>query len=191
MKAAGLFAILLMTLVPYSLSAAAKTSSHIPRFQQVIPNLYRGGQPDREGFADLKHKGIKTIVNLRVEDDERQTVEGLGMQYVHIPVTLNALTSANMVPLTSIEAFFKILADPSAGPVFVHCERGADRTGAMISFVRIVALGWDAQRAYQEARVIGMRWWNSGLKEQILNFNGTALAAQVRTLSPGILRKED
>ena len=180
MKTAGVFTVLLMSLFPLSLGAAARTSQ-IPRFQQVTPNLYRGGQPGREGFADLKRKGIQTIVNLRVEDDERQTVEGLGMKYIHIPVTLNAFTSANM-PLASIEAFFKVLADPSTGPVFVHCERGADRTGAMVSFVRIAALGWDARRAYQEARDIGMRWWLSGLKEQILSFNGTALASQARTL---------
>jgi protein tyrosine/serine phosphatase len=54
--------------------------------------------------------------------------------------------------------------------VFVHCHRGADRTGALVSFYRIVRHNWDSVRAYAEARQIGMRSWYTGLRRQIEEF---------------------
>jgi hypothetical protein len=61
---------------------------HIARFSALDENIYRGGQPNEEGFLYLKDLGIKTIVNLRAEDDEGDQVRGLGMSYFHIPIRL-------------------------------------------------------------------------------------------------------
>ena len=51
----------------------------------------------------------------------------------------------------------EILADPESGPVYVHCRRGCDRTGAVIACYRILVENWDAERAIAEARSFGMR----------------------------------
>jgi protein tyrosine/serine phosphatase len=61
--------------------------------------------------------------------------------------------------------------------VFVHCRRGADRTGALVGFYRIARNGWSAERAYDEARAIGMRSWYTGLRRQIEEF-GASVAQQ-------------
>ena len=58
----------------------------IPRFSMVAEGLYRGGQPDAKGFEFLKQSGIKTIINLRIENEEAGVVEKLGMNYVQIPI---------------------------------------------------------------------------------------------------------
>jgi protein-tyrosine phosphatase len=51
--------------------------------------------------------------------------------------------------------------------VFVHCKRGADRTGAVVGLYRVLRQDWSVDRAYDEARAIGMRWWYSGVKKQL------------------------
>lgn len=137
----------------------------IPRFRQVADGFYRGGQPRKEGFAYLKRIGVKTIVNLRGENDERAQVEKLGFKYVHIP-----MSPRERVPEHKIESFFQVLRDRRNYPVFVHCERGADRVGFMVALYRIAFQGWDAAKAYEEARSLGMRWWYRGLKQQLYDF---------------------
>ena len=148
----------------------------IPRFQAVTETLFRGGQPTEAGFRFLMQKGIKTVINLREEDDERVLVERLGMKYVHIP-----LSAWEPIPDQAIQTFFGVVRDPARHPVFFHCERGADRTGAMVGLYRIAIQGWDGKRAYQEARAMGMRWWYRDLKKQLYEFATKRFAGQDRT----------
>jgi protein tyrosine/serine phosphatase len=97
-------------------------------------------------------------------------VESLGMRYISLPIEDgNFFTRSRVVSGETIERFFGAL-DAARGPVFVHCHRGADRTGALVAFYRIARNGWNNQRAYEEARTIGLRSWYTGLKRQILAF---------------------
>jgi tyrosine-protein phosphatase SIW14 len=137
----------------------------------ITDGLYRGAQPERTGFEYLKKSGIKTIINLRIENDEESMVRELGMNYVHIPV--NDMKVWSKIPQAAIESYFKVLSDPSNYPIFFHCRRGADRTGAMAGFYRIVVQGWEPAKAYSEARDVGMRWWFRGLKQQLRSFKRT------------------
>lgn len=164
--------------------AAAQSAIPIERFQRVDEGLYRGAQPSVEGFRRLRDLGVKVVVNLRMEPDvrktnERQTVESLGMRFVHLPVEDgNFFTRSRRIPEIVIRAFFALLDDRSSGPVFVHCHRGADRTGALVAFYRVARQGWDNQRALKEARDIGLRSWYHGLQDQISRFNLAALLDQ-------------
>jgi tyrosine-protein phosphatase SIW14 len=146
----------------------APSTAPIPRFQMIVDGLYRGGQPERVGFEYLRNKGIKTIINLRIENDEEPMVRELGMNYVHIPV--NDMKVWSKIPQSAIDQYFKVLNDPSNYPIFFHCQRGADRTGAMAGFYRITVQGWDPAKAHSEARDIGMRWYFVGLKQQLKSF---------------------
>lgn len=148
------------------------STKEIPRFQMIAAGLYRGGQPGREGFEYLKKYGIKTVINLRTENDEEPIVKELGMNYVHIPISIKMWSK---IPRPAIEHYFKILNDPSNYPIFFHCKRGADRTGALAGFYRIAVQGWDPKKAYSEARDIGMRWWYPAIKKQIHSFKGKHL----------------
>lgn len=151
----------------------------INRFARVDTRLYRGGQPDAKGYAYLRDLGIDTIVSLRKEPDERALVESLGMKFVHIPVTFVPFGSANDLPQDAVTQFFKVVDDPANGEVFVHCQRGADRTGAFVGLYRMTHQGWNVDRAFKEARDVGMRFWYSHMKPRM-----EALAV---TLTPSAL----
>lgn len=151
----------------------------IARFQQVDQKLYRGAQPDVKGFRYLREMGVQTVVNLRSERDalrlgERRLVESLGMRYVSIPVKDGSFfTRSRTIPEDALLRFLEVV-ESGPGPVFVHCRRGADRTGAMVAMYRIARHGWANQRAYNEARIFGIRSWYTGLRKQILAFRGMA-----------------
>jgi protein tyrosine/serine phosphatase len=46
--------------------------------------------------------------------------------------------------------FLRIVTDERRQPVFVHCQRGADRTGTMCAIYRIFAQGWTKEQAIAE-----------------------------------------
>ena len=175
--AARLLSLMLVTsiLVPVP-ARAADASAPIERFFKVDDRLLRGAQPDLAGFKYLRDLGVRTVINLREAKDaerlnEREIVESLGMKYVNIPIKDgNFFTRSRRIPPEAIQSFFQAIDASDSGPVFVHCHRGADRTGALVSFYRIVRYNWDSVRAYAEARQIGMRSWYKGLQQQIEEF---------------------
>ena len=133
----------LVALFLFSLPALAGSSVQgINNFYQVDEHVYRGAQPTPEGFNYLAKIGVKTVLDLRENDErssgEARVVTSLGMQYVNVPMT--GLTPPTEAEITKILA---LLEDGTAGAVFVHCIRGADRTGAVIAAYRIDHDHWD------------------------------------------------
>ena len=119
---------------------------------EVTPLLLRGSQPDSVGVAWLKRRGVKTVINLRRThgDSEQARVEAAGMRYVHIP-----LAASEPPEPGQIAAFLRLLRDPSAGPVFVHCAQGVDRTGTMLAIYRMEVERWSNLQAYDEMMSFG------------------------------------
>jgi tyrosine-protein phosphatase SIW14 len=131
-------------LVVVSLSACARplwcqTGQELrglPNFGRVTDNLYRGGQPTPEGFSALRAMGVGIVVNFREGHKEtaaeKNRVESLGMKYIGIP------WSASRDPSSSqIVEFLDLVRANRNTKIFVHCRRGADRTGTMIASYRI------------------------------------------------------
>jgi protein tyrosine/serine phosphatase len=155
----------------------------IPRFSILGEKLYRGGQPTEKGFQFLKEKGIKTIINLRAEDDsEAKIVEKLGMRYVQIPV--DEARPWSRLPASAIAKYFEVIGNPASYPIFFHCRRGADRTGAFAALYRIALQHWTPKKAYDEARDIGMRWYYKGFKSQIEDFRPPVLTELQPAIKP-------
>jgi protein tyrosine/serine phosphatase len=167
--------VLILTL-PLMLAAAGipdlPADVSISRFSIVDEGVYRGGQPNAKGFSFLKEQGVKTIINLRSEDDEGEMIAKLGMRYFHIPIRL--LFPWSKIPNAAIEKYFEVVNNPDNHPIFFHCHRGADRTGALAAFYRIANQGWKGERAWSEARAIGLHWWFRGLKGQVQAFDRDA-----------------
>jgi tyrosine-protein phosphatase SIW14 len=173
MKLSKLVLFLAMLVASRDQAATSEVSHHVPRFRQIHAGLYRGGQPTSDGFEDLKKMGVRTVINLRVEGTERTRVEALGMKYVHIPIDMPLLQRPwRQIPDKSVEDFLRIVNDPANQPVFVHCQRGADRTGTMIALYRVKVDNWQVDKAYDEAREIGLRWMYRGFRNQILRSKG-------------------
>ena len=125
--------------------AASSAVPGIDNFVAVDQRVYRGAQPTNDGIKYLAKLGIKVVLDLREHDErsllEERAVTAAGMQYVNVPMT-------GMTPPTQAETnqILALLEDPAAGPVFVHCKRGADRTGAIIAAYRIDHDQWDNTR---------------------------------------------
>jgi len=167
------FSFLLIVSFPVLLAASGipelPADVSIPRFSILDDGIYRGGQPNEKGFSFLKEQGVKTIINLRSEDDEGEMVKNLGMQYFHIPTHL--IFPWSKISDNAIAKFFEVVNDPDNHPIFFHCRRGADRTGVLSAFYRITNQGWEAEKAWSEARDIGLHWWYRGLKSQVYDFD--------------------
>ncbi len=116
----------------------------LPNLHQVSETLYRGAQPDEQGFATLKSMGVKTVVNLRSFHSDRSECRRAGLDYVHVDMQA---WEGEDEELTKV---LKVLADPARQPVFVHCQHGADRTGVTIAAYRMAVQGWSNEAAVDE-----------------------------------------
>src|SRR5437660_5683403 len=141
---------LTLALLVFSLPVFAGSAPGIKNFDKVDDHVYRGAQPSDEGFKYLAKLGVKSIVDLREADDrseaERRTVAAAGMTYINVPMT--GLTPPTEAEITKILA---LLEDTTSGPVFVHCKRGADRTGAVIAAYHIDHDKWENDKALKDA----------------------------------------
>ena len=155
---------------------AGSSVQGIKNFHQVDQHVYRGGQPDRDGFAYLAKIGVKTVIDLREPGDrsrdEEAFVTSVGMKYVNVPMT--GLTPPSE---REISKLLGMLEDEGAGPVFVHCMRGADRTGAVIAAYRIDHDRWDNDRALSEAKSLGMSFFQFPRQGFIRSFQARTIEA--------------
>jgi uncharacterized protein (TIGR01244 family) len=146
----------------------------VMNFAHVDDDLFRGAQPGDEGVGELAAFGIRTIVNLRTDAEavaaERIMAEAAGLRFIHIP-----LASRGRPDDATVERILQHLTDPANHPLFVHCRRGADRTGTIIACYRIARHGWPAEWARDEASGHGLGWWQYGMKGYIEDGCGEAL----------------
>ena len=121
----------------------------VPKFAEVSPTLYRGGQPSRQGFANLARMGIKIIVDNGWSEKNKKMAEQLGMRYISIPWIC-------MFPKDALFArFLRVVEDNPGKKIFVHCRFGDARTGMMIAAYRMKVQGWTAEEARREMRAFG------------------------------------
>lgn len=130
-------------------------SEQLRNFHMVNEQLYRGGQPKISDFERLKQFGIKSVVNLRKEDDraraDGQLAQQAGLRFFNVPLARHARPTDEQ-----IERVLSIITAPENQPVFVYCRRGADRTGVVIAAYRVLENGWTSKMATAEANRHGM-----------------------------------
>ncbi len=155
---------------------AAPTVDGVGNFQKVDDHVYRGAQPTPQGFSNLNKLGIKLVIDLREPGDrsalENKIVTAAGMKYISVPMYGMATPSNE-----SVRKALALLEDTSTGPVFVHCKRGADRTGGVIACYRIEHDGWKNDKALVEARSMGMSWFQKAIQSYVLKYQPRTLDA--------------
>ncbi len=121
----------------------------VPNFCKVSGALYRSAQPTSgEAMRNLEASdlGIRTVVNLRWSESDRDKIAGTGLLYEHIPMIGWPLFSKEK----QVIKFLQIVTDNRRTPILVHCQHGADRTGIMCAVYRIAVQGWTKERALEE-----------------------------------------
>jgi protein tyrosine phosphatase (PTP) superfamily phosphohydrolase (DUF442 family) len=127
---------------------------HIKRFGLLEPWLTRGAQPDDEGYRWLANYGIKTVVNLRLHNDEEKIAKlAPELASIHIPV-INDLAPSEEQALY----FLQVCADASMRPFFVHCKEGEGRTSAFCVLARL-SQGRRLDEAVAEQIPFGFKPW--------------------------------
>ncbi|MFN7995822.1 MAG: tyrosine-protein phosphatase [Bryobacteraceae bacterium] len=170
-----LYAVSILTLYLGGIPGWAGTPevAGVPNFHQVAQNIYRGGQPTGQGWNSLAKLGVKVIIDLRRDGEhsvqgERKAVTAAGMRYVNVPMNGVVAPSGE-----SVQKVLALLDGSSSSPVFVHCRRGADRTGTVIACYRIKYDHWQNDKALHEAKSYGMHWTEVGMKKYVRSYHPT------------------
>lgn len=164
-----IFGIMVLLVFPIKAEEVQINQSFNQRIHNVIPNLrkindkiFAGGRPRELGIKQLAAIGIKTIVDLRREVSEREPgevrkekkwAEKLGMQFFAVPMHPFFTPKGE-----EIDEAVALIVNPANQPVFIHCDRGKDRTGMVIAAYRVKIDKWPPEKAYEEMKKNGFSW---------------------------------
>lgn len=156
----------------------------LANFAKVTDVLYRGAQPTKEGFAELKKLGVKTIINLRAKHSDEELIKGLDLNYFSIPINTWDLDNRHTA------RFLSIVMDKANQPIFVHCQHGSDRTGTMVAVYRVYVQKWKPEEAIKELPAFGFHkiWVN--LKKYLKNLDIKKVETEMQRLREGAAAKK-
>jgi len=116
----------------------------LPNLHRVSEGLYRGAQPTAAGMAQLEKMGIKTVINLRASHSDEDRLKSTDLDQERFPMKPWHAKDEDVI------YFLKIVTATNRLPVFVHCQRGADRTGLMCAMYRVAVQDWSKEEAIRE-----------------------------------------
>jgi hypothetical protein len=132
----------------------------VDNFGWVDDFVARGRRPESyRGIKTLKDEGVTLIIDL-IENPvmrgnkprEEYWANRAGIKYVNMKTSVKNFDSQQIQRvLEAIDAEIHPTDGRPPGKVFIHCARGADRTGAIVAFYR-VKNGWSAREAQAEMR---------------------------------------
>ena len=118
----------------------------LPNFHRVTDNLYRCAQPTAEGMRTAEKLGIKTVISLRAFHSDSDETKSTKLKTERIYFNTWHAEDEDVL------RFLKLVTNTNAGPILVHCQHGADRTGTMIAIYRMTVQGWKREDAIKEMK---------------------------------------
>lgn len=112
----------------WAVEDVAPSLEKIVNFRQYSENFASSGQPSAEQFAAIAEQGFERIVyiaftnNQNALPDADQVVKGLGMEYMHVPVTFD-----NPLP-DDFYAFSDSMQRNTDKKTLLHCQVNARAT---------------------------------------------------------------
>ena len=129
------------------------TLSDITNFRQYSATFASSGQPTKDQFSAIAENGFERIVyiaftnNTNALPDADQVVKGLGMEYMHIPVTWD-----NPLP-SDFYAFADSLRRDTDKKTLLHCQVNA-RATAFSFLYRVIYEGVDIAEAKADMNTV-------------------------------------
>lgn len=118
----------------------------IYNYLAVTDTLVASGQPTEDQLRSVKDAGFAAVVNLATFDskrsipNERDVVDGLSMEYHHIPVRWKKPTEDDLLQ------FFGVMRSLSGKKVLIHCIANY-RVMAFLSLYAMADMGWSESQA--------------------------------------------
>ncbi len=155
-----------VVMLVFCCSVAFAQETPIRNFLRVNSDFCTAGQPTVDQLSDLKDQGIRSILNLRPQEEydgteEEARVKALGMKYFNIPIVSSAIGDEQ------VEMFLSLGDQAENRPMFIHCA-SANRVGAFWMIRRVLRDGWTTADAETEATKVGLR--SPRLKEFALGY---------------------
>lgn len=123
------------------------SANGIPNFAQVEAGVWRGGQPDKSGWAYLRSLGVTNVVKLNKDSESNDNVRGMEMHLYRAPISFAEQIEIGTINSNRLEE--AILKVPKQG-TYIHCEHGQDRTGLFVAMWRVRVNHWDKAKAQNE-----------------------------------------
>jgi tyrosine-protein phosphatase SIW14 len=137
----------------------------IRNFTRASGTVFSGSEPGAVGLEFIRGLGIKTVIDLRKPghgaDLEFEQARKHGLNYFNIGTGYFGLSD------NVIASFLAVVLNPNFQPVYVHCNDGIDRTGALIAIYRIAVEGWPVEWARTELQAHKFRPWQIFLKHSV------------------------
>ncbi len=116
--------------------------------------VYRsGGMPVEKLQKRVKQYGIKTILDLRKSEDQKE-IDAEHEAMVKMGVNHINLSSEQAPDDKVVEAFLEIMDKSQTMPVLIHCHHGEGRAVLFSAIYRMEYEGWDNERARNASRLI-------------------------------------
>lgn len=121
----------------------------------TLNNIFLASQPSPADFEQAKNGGIRTVINLRHEDEtkdfnERDVIKRLGLNYYNPAFSGPAELTDHIFDRTR-----ELLRDAER-PILLHCS-SANRVGAIWLAYRVLDNGLSVDQALTEARTVGLK----------------------------------
>jgi protein tyrosine phosphatase (PTP) superfamily phosphohydrolase (DUF442 family) len=128
-----------------------------------VDGVTAAGQPDEVGLKVFADKGYAAVIDLRSDSEDRgldepSVVEGLGMDYISLPVAGDGITFENARELDRLIKSYN-------EPVLVHCA-SSNRVGALLALSAFEETG-DAALALEKGKAGGLKGLEGKVRELI------------------------
>lgn len=112
-----------------------EAAAHGHALHNVIPvtdKLLSGSVPEEDaGFAELRQRGVRTIISVDGAPPDLDLARRHGMRYVHLPIGYHGLTVERQQQLA------RVIRD-LPGPIYLHCHHGRHRGPAAAASAAVV-----------------------------------------------------
>jgi len=124
----------------------------IDNLYAVDDHVWRSAAVDASAYEGLARAGVRTIVDLRAEEDlevDAAALHAHGIRWVHLPIRDGQVPGGRQV-----ERFLATVRDTD-GVTLVHCGAGVGRTGAMVAAYLVATGASDGRAAMQRNLAVG------------------------------------
>ena len=118
----------------------------IVNYSYINPKLATAGQPEEHELVWIAQAGYQTVINLALHDaeyaleDEAASVQALGLDYIHLPVSWQKPADRDL------DDFFDIMARHKGQQLFIHCAANR-RVSVFLGLYFMAQKVWSPEQA--------------------------------------------